>query len=82
MIPGLIDTHVHVARFPDAMDQARAILSATVRGGVTTVRDLGGDARPLAELRRARARGKFPGPTLLYSALYGGPAIFERGATS
>ena len=53
VLPGLIDTHVHVARFPDTSTHAKAILERAVRGGVTSVRDLAGDARALADIERA-----------------------------
>ncbi|WP_345295582.1 amidohydrolase family protein [Luteimonas vadosa] len=77
VMPGLVDTHVHVARFPDTRAQAERILRQAVRGGVTSVRDLGGDARALAELSRAMAAGEFIGPNLQFSALVGGSAVLE-----
>ncbi len=79
VMPGLIDTHVHVARFPDTRTRAADILQRAVRGGVTTVRDLTGDARALAELERAIAAEELIGPNLVYSALFGGPDIFKEG---
>ncbi len=79
VMPGLIDTHVHVARFPDTRTRAAEILQRAVRGGVTTVRDLTGDARTLAELERAIAAEEIIGPNLVYSALFGGPDIFKEG---
>ncbi|HEY0659890.1 MAG TPA: amidohydrolase family protein [Lysobacter sp.] len=82
VMPGLIDTHVHVARFPDTRDHAERILRTAVRGGVTGVRDLGGDARTLAELERAAGAGEFRGPTVLYSAMFGGDDIYAQGPTS
>lgn len=82
VIPGLVDTHVHVARFPDARARAERILRGAVRGGVTSVLDLGGDARALADVERALARGEFSGPTLVFSAMFGGPGIFIGGPTT
>lgn len=82
VMPGLIDTHVHVARFPDTRAHAERILRSAVRGGVTAVRDLAGDARTLAELERATDSGEFAGPQLVYSALFGGPDIYRQGPTS
>ena len=82
VMPGLIDTHVHVARFPDARVMGERILRAAARGGVTSVRDLVGDARALADLERAIGRREFIGPTLVYSAMFGGPAIFRTGPTA
>lgn len=82
VMPGLIDTHVHVARFPDTGARARRILQGAARGGVTGVRDLAGDARALAETERAMGAGEFVGPALRYSAMFGGPDIFREGPTS
>jgi imidazolonepropionase-like amidohydrolase len=82
VMPGLVDTHVHVARFDDAYPQALKILEAGVRGGVTSVRDMGGDARTLAEIERARARGEITSPALESSALVGGADIFKDGPTA
>lgn len=82
VMPGLIDTHVHVARFPETRVHAESILRSAVRGGVTSVRDLAGDARTLAELERATSTGEFIGPHLVYSAIFGGPDIHREGPTS
>lgn len=82
VIPGLIDTHVHIARFPDTRNKAEAILRQAVAGGVTTVRDLGGDARALADLGRAIANDELLAPDLVYSALLGGPDIYTQGPTA
>jgi imidazolonepropionase-like amidohydrolase len=82
VMPGLVDTHVHVARFDEAYPQAKKLLDAGVRGGITAVRDMGGDARALAELERARARGELRSPAIESSALVGGADIFEDGPTA
>lgn len=82
VMPGLIDTHVHVARFPDTRHRAERILRSAVRGGVTGVRDLGGDARALADIERAMGAGEFVGPELRFSAMLGGPDIYRGGPTS
>jgi imidazolonepropionase-like amidohydrolase len=78
VMPGLVDTHVHVGRFPKARAEAERILKAAVRGGVASVRDLGGDARALAEAERAMMRGEFVGATLTHSALFGGESLFAQ----
>ena len=82
VMPGLIDTHVHVARFPETRRHAERILRSAVRGGVTGVRDLGGDARALADIERAMGVGEFVGPELLFSVMLGGPDIYRGGPTS
>jgi len=82
VMPGLVETHAHVARFPDAHAQATRILEAAARGGVTAVRDMAGDARTLAELERARNAGEIALPVVLASAVVGGDDIFKGGPTA
>jgi imidazolonepropionase-like amidohydrolase len=80
LIPGLIDAHVHLATDPSGAD-ARAVIAeklrAVLRGGVTSVRDMAGDARSLAELARATRVNDLEGPDIYYSALWAG-ADFMR----
>ena len=78
VMPGLVDTHVHVGRFPRARAEAERILQAAVRGGVTSVRDLGGDARALAEATRAMTNGELIGATVAHSAMFGGESLFAQ----
>lgn len=78
VMPGLVDTHVHVARFPEARGEAERILRQALKGGVTTVRDLGGDARALAEIRRAMLNHEFSGPTVVHAATFGGESLFAQ----
>jgi len=82
VMPGLVDTHVHVARFPDTRTKAERILRGALRGGVTAVRDLAGDARALADIERAVGAGELVAPTVVYSAMFGGPDIFKQGPTA
>ncbi len=42
---------MHVARYPDALAMTKKILTQAVHGGVTSVRDMGGDVRVLAEIQ-------------------------------
>jgi imidazolonepropionase-like amidohydrolase len=79
VIPGLIDTHVHIATDPsndDARSRVEPRLRRTLLGGVTSVRDMAGDARSLADLSRATKVGDIVGPTIYYSALFAGPVFF------
>lgn len=78
VMPGLVDTHVHVGRFPSARAEAERLLQVAVRGGVTSVRDLGGDARALTEVTRAMANGELVGATLAHSTLLGGESLFKQ----
>jgi imidazolonepropionase-like amidohydrolase len=79
VIPGLIDTHVHVATDPsgdDSRNRAEVRLRHTLLGGVTSVRDMAGDARALADLARAAKVGDIVSPRIYYSALFAGPEFF------
>lgn len=79
-IPGLMDTHVHLATDPSGADSLAAAtvrLEATLRGGVTTVRDMAGDARMLAWLAREAALREIPSPDIRFSALVAGPDFYD-----
>lgn len=77
VIPGLIDGHVHVATDPSGRDaSARARLGQALSGGVTTVRDMAGDAVALAELAAECRDATHTCPRLFYAALFAGPTFF------
>jgi hypothetical protein len=76
IIPGLIDAHVHVATDPngsDRRDRVELRLRNALLGGVVAVRDMGGDARALADLSRAAVTGQIVSPLIRYSAIMAGP---------
>ncbi|TNE66170.1 MAG: hydrolase [Alphaproteobacteria bacterium] len=75
-LPGLIDTHVHMATVPNEV-KAEALMRRYVYSGVTTVRDMAGDMRALADLARKSRLGKIPAPDLYYAALMAGPTFFH-----
>jgi imidazolonepropionase-like amidohydrolase len=80
VLPGLIDAHVHVATGPsaeDRRDRTEARLKGALLGGVVAVRDMGGDARSLADLSRAVIAGELAGPEIRYSAIMAGPGFFD-----
>ncbi len=87
-VPGLIDSHVHMATDPDRKS-AEAIMRRYLYGGITTVRDMAGDVRALADLSRAALMKEIPAPDLHYVALMAAPNFFHdrrtiasaRGAT-
>jgi imidazolonepropionase-like amidohydrolase len=79
-IPGLIDAHVHLATDPSTEDARASVLLRlrnALRGGITTVRDMGGDARVLAGLARDANLGEIESPSLVYSAIFAGPDFFR-----
>ncbi len=76
IIPGLIDSHVHLATPPDAA-RAKAVLRRNLYGGVTAVRDMADDLRSVGELAREALAGEIPAPDIYYAALMAGPPFFE-----
>ena len=84
VIPGLIDTHVHLATDPsgqDRRDVEERVLRNALHGGVTTVRDMAGDTRALGFLARQTLLHKMAGPDIYYAALMAGPQFFHDPRT-
>jgi len=84
LLPGLIDTHVHFATDPSGTDNrvhTLSILQQMLYSGITTVRDMAGDARTLAGLSRDALTGDIVSPYIYYSALMAGPTFFADPRT-
>lgn len=82
VIPGLIDAHVHVATDPAGQDSAAGTtLRRALLGGLTSVRDMAGDAIALRELANWSRRGDAEIPRVYYSALMAGPSFFNDPRT-
>ena len=84
VIPGFIDTHVHHATVPDGSNNdqnTRARLRLLLRGGVTSVRDMGGDTRALASLKRRAEIDQIQSPDIYYSVIIGGKEFFSDPRT-
>jgi imidazolonepropionase-like amidohydrolase len=79
-LPGLIDTHVHLATDPDPVFE-QAQLRRFIYSGVTTVRDMAGDTRALGFLARQTLLHKMAGPDIYYAALMAGPQFFHDPRT-
>jgi hypothetical protein len=75
LLPGLIDSHEHMATPPDRK-RAEATLRRDLYGGVTAVRDMADDLRSVGELTRASRVGEIPAPDIYYAALMAGPSFF------
>lgn len=73
ILPGFMDTHVHLAHVPNPHATLRNLFDA----GVTTVRDMGGDARTLAVLARDAKSGAIRSPDIYYSAVLFGPPFLQ-----
>ncbi|MFC1430097.1 amidohydrolase family protein [Streptacidiphilus sp. N1-3] len=80
VIPGLIDSHQHLATPPDRA-AAEAVLRRQVYGGVTAIRDMADDLRQVGDLARATRVGEIPGPDIRYAALMAGPSFFDDPRT-
>jgi len=84
LIPGLIDTHVHLATEPRSEDnraRAEKDLHDMLMQGITSVRDMAGDARELASLSRDALVGDILSPDIYYTALMAGPSFFKDPRT-
>lgn len=75
VIPGLIDSHVHLASF-DRGGMQRALLRYALLGGVTTVRDMGGNPRIVAALAAEARADSAESPRIFFSAVVAGPRWF------
>ena len=79
-LPGLINTHVHIAT-DSTREQALSLMSRDLYSGVTAERDMAGDTRQLAELSRVSLLGEVAGPDIYYAALMAGPSFFKDERT-
>jgi imidazolonepropionase-like amidohydrolase len=76
VIPGLIDAHVHLTSGPGGQEQITKMLRFGLLGGVTSVRDMGGDNIVLADLAKKGADNHQASPHIYYSTLVAGPQWF------
>lgn len=68
VLPGLIDGHVHTTSFPQS--QSIDALQKTLRGGVTSVRDMGGDGILIKEWQTHQEELRIP--TILSTSILAG----------
>jgi imidazolonepropionase-like amidohydrolase len=80
LVPGLIDTHQHLATPPDRKD-AEARLRRDVYTGITATRDMADDLRQIADIARAARVGEIASPDIAYAALMAGPSFFDDPRT-
>lgn len=80
VLPGLVNTHEHLATPPDR-GFAEAELRKDIYGGVTTVRDMADDLRALGDIARAALVGEIAAPDIRYAALMAGPEFFKDPRT-
>ena len=80
VVPGLIDSHQHIATPPDRA-LAESVLRRHVYSGITAIRDMADDLRQVGDLARATRVGEIPGPDIHYAALMAGPGFFDDPRT-
>jgi imidazolonepropionase-like amidohydrolase len=80
LLPGLIDSHQHLATPPNRR-RAEARLRRDLYSGITATRIMADDLRSIAELDRAVRAGEIAGPDLFYAALVAGPGFFSDPRT-
>jgi imidazolonepropionase-like amidohydrolase len=80
LLPGLIDSHQHIATPPNRR-RAEALLRRDLYSGITATRIMADDLRSIAELDRAARAGEIAGPDLFYAALVAGPGFFSDPRT-
>jgi hypothetical protein len=80
LLPGLIDSHQHMATPPDPT-RARAWLRRDIYSGITATRIMADDLRSIAELNREAYTGEIPGPDLAFAAVMAGPSFFADPRT-
>lgn len=77
VIPGLIDSHVHLFR-PKNREE---ILTKLLFSGVTSVRDMGGDTRVYQNLNAQIEQGTLMGPDIYFAATIFGPTFLKDPRT-
>ena len=80
VLPGLINTHIHIAT-DTTREEALRLMRRDLYSGVTAERDMAGDTRQLAELARVSLLGEVAGPDIYYAALMAGPSFFKDERT-
>lgn len=80
LIPGLIDSHQHLATPPNRA-RAEALLRRDIYSGITATRIMADDLRAIAELDRAARTGELAGPDLYFAALVAGGSFFADPRT-
>ncbi len=80
MVPGLIDAHQHLATPPDRR-AAEALMRRDLYSGITAVRIMADDLRPIAEYAREAQIGEIAAPDLHFAAVVAGPSFFEDPRT-
>lgn len=77
VIPGLIDTHVHLETEFNSRTKTEQILKDMLCSGITTIRDMANDTRVLSLLSKDALLNDITSPDIVYSAILAGPEFFK-----
>lgn len=80
VIPGLIDTHVHMGQHKLTLspEASRKEFERWIYSGVTAVRDMNGDARALARENQLIMQNIIPGPEIYFTANVGSSDMMAK----
>ena len=77
LMPGLIDSHAHLGNC-GGMGWLEDAVKSYLKEGVTTVRDAGGDMRPVKDYKAQLDSGTIVGPDVYFSSFWAGTSYFFR----
>lgn len=77
IMPGMIDSHLHWANFAGERPEMDSLSNSYLREGVTTVRDVGGDALVLQKYMNYLKSDSLSGPAVYYSSFWAGKNYFD-----
>lgn len=79
VMPGLVDAHVHLGTQPRPAGMMDQILRAAFLGGVTSVRDMGGQFEIVSRYAAMGRIDSVPMPRVAYAAIVAGPGMWIDG---
>lgn len=79
VIPGLVNTHFHLPMLGQMRDEVLTGLERMFYSGVTSLREMAGDARVSGEIVRAGLLGERPIPSIYYAVRMAGPTFYASG---
>lgn len=77
MMPGMIDSHLHWSNFAKDRPAMDSLCAAYVKQGVTTVRDVGGDAPIIKKYQEYLKKEQLRGPEVYYCSFWAGKNYFD-----
>jgi len=81
VIPGLIDSHIHVTSpYNNAIEKTFGLLNYYLHHGITSARDAGGYGAALLEAQTAIRNGTRSGTDVFYSSFMAGDWYYNRGS--